>query len=323
VSGFSRTGALVAAAIVAALPALHGAGMQDTVFKAGVDLVQVAVVVTDGDGRFIKGLSKDDFIVSDNGKPQEIVAFSGERVPVSLGMLLDVSGSMTDEALATARSAIEHFVSNLLGREDELFLMEFAARGRMLQAWTRNRDAFRQALARAKQVPLHPAEEAQPRPSSPIRNVGTAVFDAIATSLTFAAQGVHQKKAVLVISDGRDTASRRSRGEVQDAIRNSDVLVYALAVDGGPSISRIGPVYGGVDATSLRRLTDDTGGRTEVVNGFRNLAQATARLADELNQQYVIGYAGPANRDRRWHAIKVEVRKKGAKVRARTGYVAR
>ena len=76
-----------------------------------------------------------------------------------------------------------------------------------------------------------------------------------------------------------------------------------------------------MDAGALRRLTDDTGGRTEVVRGFRNLAQATARLADELNQQYLIGYAAPS-RDGRWHAIKIEVRKRGAKVRARAGYVA-
>jgi VWFA-related protein len=80
-------------------------------------------------------------------------------------------------------------------------------------------------------------------------------------------------------------------------------------------------VYGGVDARALRKLTDDTGGRTEVVKGFENLAEATARLADELNRQYLIGYT-PPSRDGQWHAIKVEVRKRGAKIRARAGYMA-
>ena len=152
-------------------------------------------------------------------------------------------------------------------------------------------------------------------------NSGTAVFDAVATSLGFAAQGVHPKKAVLVISDGVDTSSRRTIKQVQEAIRASEVLVYALGVDGGSSGPVRGPHRRSVDTRALRTLTDDTGGRTEVVKGFKNLDKATARLADEFNQQYVLGYAAP-NRDGRWHTIKVEVRKKGSKVRARAGYTA-
>jgi VWFA-related protein len=149
---------------------------------------------------------------------------------------------------------------------------------------------------------------------------GTAVFDAVATALQMAGEGVHQKKGILVLSDGKDNSSRRTVEQVQRAIRNSEVLVYALAVDGGDG----GPwgIDDGVDARALRKLTDDTGGRTEVVKGFKNLEKATARLADELNQQYIIGYAAPTARDGRWHPIKVEVRKRGAKVRARAGYFA-
>jgi VWFA-related protein len=125
---------------------------------------------------------------------------------------------------------------------------------------------------------------------------------------------------VLVISDGVDTSSRRTVKQVQDAIRASEVLVYALGVDPGA-----GGMFGfdsGVNTKALRKLTDETGGRTEVVKGFKNLDKATTRLADEFNQQYVLGYAAP-NRDGRWHTIKVDVRKKkGSKVRARAGYIA-
>ena len=320
-SAFRRTFSLFAATTaVAALPALIAAAGQDTVFRAGVNLVQVAAVVTDGDGRFIQGLTQNDFIVYDNGKPQEIVTFSSERVPVSLGMLLDVSSSMTDAQLATARSAIESFV-NVLGREDELFLMEFAGRGRMLQGWTRDRQLFRLALGRTNEEPLRSADVPQSKATGRTVNTGSAVFDAVATSIGLAAKGAHGKKAVLLISDGNDTSSSRSATEVQEAIRASEVLVYALGVEGGQTMSRFGPVYASVNASALRRLTDATGGRTEVVSGFRNLAQSTARLADELNQQYQVGYAAP-NRDGRWHEIKIEVRKRGAKVRARAGYVA-
>ena len=96
--------------------------------------------------------------------------------------------------------------------------------------------------------------------------------------------------------------------------------MYALGVDGTDEDVDFDE---GVDARALRKLTDDTGGRTEVVKGFKNLKEATGRLADELNQQYSIGYAAPASRDGRWHAIKVEVvKKRGAKVRSRSGYFA-
>jgi len=297
--------ALVAATATAALLTIVDARAQQPVFRSGVDLVNVTATVTDGNGRFIGGLTKDDFVVYDDGKPQDIVTFSRDRVSVSLGMLLDVSGSMTEDRLALARAAIDHFIVNLLGKEDELFLLEFAARGRMLQTWTRDREAFSRALAGA---------------NGGFGNLGTALVDAVKTSLGIAADGANQKKLVLILSDGKDTSSLTTVKDAQEAIRRSEVLVYALGVDGTDDDV---DGDGGVDARALRKLTDDTGGRTEVVKGFRNLKEATARLADELNQQYSIGYAAPTGRDGRWHAIKVEVvKKRGAKVRSRSGYFA-
>jgi Ca-activated chloride channel family protein len=302
------------------------AAAQEAVFKAGVELVDVAATVTDGDGRFISGLAKDDFVISDDGKRQEIVSFSSERVPVSLAMLLDVSSSMTEEQLATARLAIDHFAHNLLDKPDELLLMEFAARGRILQPWTRDRELFSRSLTRVKAEPVDPVVEEQPDGTFAPAYSGTAIFDAVATSLGFAPKGANRKKAVLIISDGVDTTSRRTIKQVQEAIRASEVLVYALGVDADREAIRVAggahTFTGRVNADVLRKLTDETGGRTEVVKGFRNLDQATASLADEFNQQYVLGYTSP-KRDGRWHTIKVEVKKKrGAKVRARAGYIA-
>ena len=315
-----RPTAVVVVTFVTGLLALTGLGAQEeAVFKAGVDLVDVAATVTDKHGRFIGGLTKDNFVVYEDGKPQEIVSFSSERVPVSLAMLLDVSGSMTEEQLTTARLAINHFVFNLLDKDDELFLMEFAGRGRILQQWTRDRESFSRALDQANHESLTPNGVVQSG-AFPAGNYGTAVYDAVATSLRYAARGKNQKKAVLVITDGIDTSSRRTIKQVQEAIRASEILVYALGVDGGSS--GVWGSNGSVDTSGLRKLTDDTGGRTEVVKGFKNLERATGQLADEFNQQYVIGYAAP-NRDGRWHSIKVEVRKKGAKVRTRSGYRAR
>jgi Ca-activated chloride channel homolog len=309
-------------AVSAAVLLLIGSvGAEQAVFKGGIDLVNVTATVTGGDGRFVGALRKEDFVVTDNGQPQEILNFSSERVPVSLGMLLDVSGSMTDEKMTTARAAINHFIYDLLSPDDELFLAEFSLRMQMLQTWTQNRDTFSRALGRANKGGFV---------------FGTAVYDSVAMTLPIVVQGLHTKKALLVLSDGRDNQSRMPIKALQERIREYEVLVYALAVDdssmggvkaglggfGGGTVRLGGGGGGGVDAGALRKITDDSGGRTEVVKGFKNLKEATAQLAEELSQQYLLSYSAPLKRDGSWHAIKVDVRKRGVKVRARAGYVA-
>jgi len=167
--------------------------------------------------------------------------------------------------------------------------------------------------------------------------------------------GKHPKKAILVISDGNDTNSRVEIEELRQTLRESEVLVYALGVDSTAVLTRTQPrvrtpfpgspfplpgrrpqrptppIFGRggrtptserVDAEALRRMTDDSGGRTEIVRGFGDLAGATARIADELSKQYYLGYASPGKKDGRWHEIRVEAKGRGLTVRARRGYVA-
>jgi Ca-activated chloride channel family protein len=184
---------------------------------------------------------------------------------------------------------------------------------------------------------------------------GTALYDAIANAIPVVGIGQHPKKALLVISDGNDTNSRMGVGELRGVIRESEVLVYALGVDGAAPVARRNtptiqlppfpfpmprrgpqrrfPIGGNspnrarstaerVNADALRQITDDTGGRTEVVRGFGELEGATARLADELSKQYSLGYASAGKKDGRWHDIRVEVRDRRLAVRARRGYIA-
>jgi VWFA-related protein len=185
------------------------------------------------------------------------------------------------------------------------------------------------------------------------------LYDAIADGLPFASAGENRKKALLVISDGNDTNSATSIPELRQLIRESEVLVYALGVESSSrsSTGRVSPppvqiptptpfpfpiprgrrpafpqITGGiftrntsdepVNADALRQITDDTGGRTEIVRGFNGLDAATARIADELSKQYYMGYASNGEKDGRWHAIRVEVRDRRLTVRARRGYVA-
>lgn len=309
-------------------------------FKSGVELVNVTATVTDANGRFITGLRKEDFVVYDDDVPQTITHFSNERAAVSLGILLDASGSMADGKMGFARTAINRFVSDLLGDDDELFLMEFSDIVTLTQDWTSDRSRVRSAVSRVTPVG------------------GTALYDAIAQALPIAAVGRHSKKAILVISDGNDSDSRIAVRELRQAIRESEVLVYALGIDGAAPAPRgrtspqppqprqprtpvVIPFPGrpggqrfplqlggwsinssnGVNASALRQITDDTGGRTEIIREARELDAATARIADELSRQYLLTYSSPGLRDGRWHDIRVEVRDRSATVRARKGYV--
>ncbi len=145
----SRRSRLVLVTTLAGLAAARVIAQDASVpFKGGVELINVTATVTDAEGRFVPELTKDDFSVLEDGQPQEIAYFANERVPVSLGILLDVSGSMTPDKMASARSAIEHLVFDLLGSDDELFFMQFAARANVLQDWPRDRNAISRAVRR-------------------------------------------------------------------------------------------------------------------------------------------------------------------------------
>jgi len=324
-----------------------GAQDQDNFrFKSGVDLVNVTATVTNEDGRFVPGLRREDFSVYEDGRLQEVSHFSSDRVPVSLGIVLDASGSMTPDKMSAARAAIDRLIYELLDKDDELFFVEFATRAEMTQGWTKDRQLISRAVKRVEAAG------------------GTAIYDAVAKAIPTAQAGTNRKKALLVISDGNDTNSTISASELRQRIRESEVLVYALGIDGtrsrtfdpdrppvqlplpiplpfpgGRRPQRFPPIGGGsggggiggstsrspgdrVNADALRFITDDTGGRTEIVRGSSGLGPATERIADELSKQYYLGYASPAERDGRWHSIRVEVRDRRLTVRARRGYTA-
>lgn len=327
-------------------------------FRSGVDLVNVTATVTDTTGRFVPGLRKEDFLVYEDGRPQTITNFSNERVPVSLGIVLDTSSSMAGEKFAAARSALDRFLYDLLDRADEIFLYGFSGDPELLRAWTTDRTLLSRTLARV--VPAG----------------GTAMYDAVADSVPLAESGKHRKKALVIISDGNDTSSRTDVRDVKQLIRESEVLVYAIGIDAQPGSStrprwwnpfvrqgalqkQLGqpprfpgptplpfpvpgrrprptppppPPGGGsglpiggsdrLNVAALRDLTDDSGGRTEIIRSARDLDPATASIADELSRQYYLGYQAGATRDGKWHSIRVEVRNPALRVRARRGYIA-
>jgi VWFA-related protein len=330
--------ALAAATLQAQQPEQDGGSFK---FKTGVELINVTATVSDASGRFVSGLKKEDFSVFEDGERQEVTHFSDERTPVSLGIVLDTSGSMEGEKMQAARAALNRFLFDLLDPRDEIFLYTFDDDPVLLQDWTSDRQLLSRAINRI-------------RPDG-----ATTMYDAIAEAVPLAATGRHQKKALLLISDGNDTSSRTPLVDLKQLVRESEVLVYAIGIDGdspntvqrplprppvqipipipfpgGPRRPRGFPQIqwpqrptvnssgDRVNARALRDLTDDSGGRTEIIGDARDLNPATLSIASELSQQYYLGYPSPGKNDGRWHSIRVEVKNRAHRVRARRGYVA-
>jgi Ca-activated chloride channel homolog len=147
---------------------------------------------------------------------------------------------------------------------------------------------------------------------------GTAAYDAVVDSLPMFERRSRQRAALLIISDGADTASTLSMREVKSALLRSDAFVYAIAID-SPDRQAINTR---VNAEALREITGQSGGRTEIVHNSADLSEATARIADELNHQYLLGYTSTHGADGRYHSIRVRVSGSEYRVRARNGYVA-
>ena len=323
-----------------------GDGQESFRFKSGVELINVTATVTDANGRFVPNLRQDDFLIYEDNEPQQVTHFSSERVPVSLGIAIDTSSSMMGEKIESARSALDRFLYDLLDPQDEIFLYQFSNDPTLVQGWTTDRQRLSRAISR-----LNP-------------HGGTAMYDAVAEAVPLVQQGQHRKKALVVISDGNDTSSTTRLRDVQQQIRESEALVYAVGIDcsttsfsprrrsgifeqrrppipipfpfptpggrgGWPRPAPPNQPGGGlspcsdpVNVAALRDLTDDSGGRTELIREPRDLEPATANIADELSKQYYLGYPAPGKKDGRWHAIRVEVKNHSYRVRARRGYVA-
>jgi len=274
---------------------------QRPVFRSQVSLTTVTATVLDRNGALVTGLRREAFDVYEDGNLQPIAHFTNERVPVSLAVLLDVSDSMFGQRLKDAREAIGHFVADLLARGDEYAIVAFNHRQQILMEWTSNASLARPAMALLKPFG------------------STAIYDAIVASLPLADIRSRQRAALLVVSDGADTASDITLRDVRSALLRSDAFIYAVGMD---SADRR-PINAAVNPTALAEVTDQSGGRTKIVGSSAELSVALNEIADELNSQYLIGYASPKPDDGEFHTIRVRVRGSDYRVRARNGYVAR
>jgi Ca-activated chloride channel family protein len=267
-------------------------------FKAGSELVTTAVTVRDAEGRLVTSLEQKDFIIEEDGVVQPIAQFTKQRVPVSLALTLDISDSMRGQRMADARGALANFLDHLLALEDEALLLGFNHETRMFAQWTTERSGMRAKLEAI-------------RPSG-----GTALYDAIDAALPLFEERQHPRAAILLVSDGADTASDTTPAELKQKLVRSDVFLYAIGINSidAKNSTRINPF-------TLNELTSQSGGYTEIISSAADLGPATERIADELNHQYMIGYTPLTRADGKYHTVRVRVTNDTYKVRARRGVV--
>jgi VWFA-related protein len=292
----------VVAAVLLVVAAVFMASVaaQRPMFKTGIETVHVTVTVTDANGRLITGLSQGDFDVFEDGQQVRVTQFSDKRVPVSLGLLLDISDSMLGQPIEDARGALDRFVGDLLDPGDEAFVASFNHSPRIVSPWTQPPSSLRGAL-----------EEVKP-------TGGTAIYDALVATASLFNRREHARAALIVISDGADTASDYTLIQARDVVRRTDPFIYAVAIDSGDKRR----VSTRVNPDALREITGPSGGYTEVIHSSADLAPATERIANELNRQYTLGYTPNRPPDGQWRSIRVRIKEHDYYARSRRGYFA-
>lgn len=272
----------------------------DDFFRAGVEIVQMAATVVDADGRLVGDLERDDFEIFEDGRRQPLTHFTRERVPLSVGVVLDVSQSMFGQRIDDARLALDQFLTDRLDVGDEVFISVFNHEPSIAVPWTVGPRELRNRLDHV-------------RPWG-----GTSIYDAMMNALPLFETRRHPRAAVVLISDGSDTGSLADVRDVRRELRRNAAFVYAIAID-APDTRAINDR---VNPFALREITTDSGGYTEVVRDSPELGPATARIAEELNHQYMLGYRPERPADGAYRSIRVRIAGRDHTVRTRRGYVA-
>lgn len=271
-----------------------------------VNLVVVNVTVTDPYDRIVTGLEENNFQVYDEKVEQKIAAFSTEDAPISVGLIFDSSGSMSDKIQKSKEAAMQFFKTS--NPQDEFMLINFSDRPNLVSGFTSKFENLQDRLLFVKS------------------GGKTALLDAIYLGISEMKKATTNRKAILVISDGGDNHSRYTENDIKRAVRESDVQIYAVGIF-EPLASRTRTPEEAGGPSLLAELAAVSGGRMFSVEDANELPDITEKISIELRNQYVIGYH-PSNlvRDGRWRRIKVKLNPPRGlpplQVYARTGYYA-
>ncbi len=287
---------------------------QTPVIRSQVTLINLFATVRDGHKRIVGNLEQKDFRVLEDNQEQKIAFFSRETaLPITLGMLLDTSGSETNMLLAIQDSGVR-FLDRVLRPKDLAMVISFGQDVDLLADFTEDRGMLERAIRRARiNAPQGGMVNPGPLPPSARGTRGTALYDAIYVACNEKLATEAGRKALVILTDAEDVGSRVRLEEAIEAAQRTDTVIHILL------ISDYGYGNGGV----AKKITDETGGRTIEVRSEKKLGEAFDQISEELRTQYMLGYypSNPA-RDGRFRKIKVETAGKDMKVLARKGYYA-
>ena len=248
-----------------------------------LDLVVVPVTVLDAHDHVVDGLDKKHFALYDDKVEQQITHFSSEDAPVSIGLVFDTSDSMRPK-LQSARDAVDSLLNNAKS-QDEVFLVQFSDHAKLVVSTTQQTEQIRKQLA--------------------MMQIGgsTALLDAITVALNEMSKAHHNRKAIVIISDGEDNASQGSVRDVKDAVRDAGVVIYAMGItnSGGYSQTSSGSML-------LKELAENSGGRLFEIRKLTQLPEITSKIDIWMHKQYVLAYT-PSNTEKNgsYHHIRVRV----------------
>ena len=300
----STPASLLMAAVLASV--LGAEAQQRPSFRSGVDVVSLSVTVTGEHNRYITDLTEEDFLVYEDGVQQETTFFTRTQLPISLALLLDTSASM-EERLQTAQEAAVGFARRLRP-EDMAEIINFDSRGEILEPFTNDQQRLERAIRQTS------------------AGGSTSLYNAIYISLKelekVRAQTFEdvRRQAIVVLSDGEDTSSLVGFDEVLEQAKRSETAIYSIGLRSRDGRSRRG--FQEADFV-LRQLSRETGGVAFFPEGVGDLVSIYEQIAEELSNQYTLGYtSNNPRRDGMWRRIVVRVTRRSVTARTKQGYYA-
>ncbi len=280
--------------------------------KASVVLINLFASVRDHSRRMVPNLTKEDFRVLEDGSEQKIASFSHETaLPITLGLLIDTSGSET-EMLGAEQEAASRFLNRVLRKGDEAMVMTFDLDVDLLADFTDDRAVLERAIHRAK---INAAGGGTPGPIAQRGSKGTNLYDAVYLACREKLGTEAGRKAIVLLTDAVDNGSKVRLEEAIEAAQRTDTVIHVLLIGDR--------WHYGTDAGVANKMVNETGGRMIEVSSEKKLQEAFDQISEELRSQYTLGYyPSNATRDGGFRKVKVETPGKEYKVLARRGYYA-